>query len=529
MSSSVAAQDWEKLREDSRQRLPEVLADRESLPHVLLPYQQMLLQAMAEHPVVVVEKSRRIGATWGIGADAVLSAGAERSAGGQDVFYIGYNLDMTREFVDVCAMWAKAFSFAASEVCEFLFTESGEGGSDREIKAFRISFASGFEIVALCSRPRSLRGRQGYVILDEFAFHDETEELLKAALALLMWGGKVLVISTHDGADNAFAQLIAECRAGKRPYKVLRITFDDALRDGLYRRICLVKGKAWTADAEQAWRDDIVSYYGDAADEELHCIPRRSGGKYFSRVLLEARARPVPIVRWSADSEFVDLTDDQRTAECQAWCTDHLRPLLDALPPSVRSFLGEDFGRTGDLTVLWPLTVEANLHRTTPFLVELRNIPFREQERILLYLCEMLPHFSGAALDARGNGQYLAERARQTYGTQTVAEVMLSEAWYREHMPPFKAALEDDQLSLPADGDVLDDFRSIEVVRGVPRVVERSHGKTGQRHGDSAIAAVLAYFASSEIDGGAVEFSAAGRRESLDAWGGPDGTLDGFM
>lgn len=525
----TATLNWDQLRAESRQQFPEVVGDAKRLPHVLLPYQQSLLLAMVDHQVVVAEKSRRIGLTWGIGADAVLTAGAQKSAGGQDVFYIGYNLDMTREFVDVCAMWAKALGSAASAVSEFLFSD-GDGSEERQIKAFRISFASGFEIVALCSRPRSLRGRQGYVILDEFAFHDETAELLKAALALLMWGGKVLVISTHNGADNAFNQLIVECRAGKRPYKVLRITFDDALRDGLYRRICLVRGKDWTADSEAQWRDEIVRYYGDDADEELHCVPRKSGGKYFSRVLLEARAVEVPIVRWAADAQFVDMTDDDRQRECAEWCQDNLRPLLDALPPEVRSFLGEDFGRTGDLTVMWPLLLQSNLRRTTPFLVELRNIPFREQEQVLLYVCQFLPGFSGAALDARGNGQYLAERARQVYGSQTVSEVMLSEGWYRDNFPRLKAALEDDKLQLPANSDVLDDFRVIEVVRGTPKVVERTSTSAGKRHGDAAIAAVLAYFASLELDGGALEFAVGTQREAFAAFGGSDnGTLDGFM
>ncbi len=106
----------------------------------------------------LTDKSRRVGATWGVGADAVLTAGSARTEGGMDVLYIGYNLDMAREFIDCCGMWAKAFMPACSEVSEFLFVEEGEKGAEKSIKAFRITFASGFEIVALSSKPRSLRG-----------------------------------------------------------------------------------------------------------------------------------------------------------------------------------------------------------------------------------------------------------------------------------------------------------------------------------------------------------------------------------
>lgn len=475
----------------------------------LLDYQQRLLEATAANRVVVCEKSRRIGATWGIGADAVLTAGAQRSAGGMDVFYIGYNLDMTREFIDTCAMWAKAFTQAAVEVQEFLFRDQA-GDDSKDIQAFRIRFASDYEIVALCSRPRSLRGRQGYVIIDEAAFHDELEELLKAALALLIWGGKVLVISTHDGVDNVFNQLVQDIRAGKRPFALLTITFSDALGAGLYERVCLVTGKTWSVDAQATWEQEIRSFYGEGAAEELDCIPRNSGGKYLSRVLLESRCVPAPVLRWQVKDEFVDLSDEERGKQCADWFRETVLPLLLALPKGLQAYLGTDFGRSGDLTVFWPVVLGDLLKRRTPFIIELRNVPFREQEKVALLLCAGLPAFAGAALDARGNGQYLAERVRQHYGPSMVAEVMLSEGFYRDNWPKLKDALEDDRFELPAHTDVVDDFRTVEVVRGVPRIAERTGGKDAQRHGDTAIAALLAMFASLSLEGGPVEWSAEG-------------------
>ncbi|MEN3964706.1 hypothetical protein VOR76_25160, partial [Enterobacter hormaechei subsp. hoffmannii] len=123
---------------------------------------------------------------------------------------------------------------------------------------------------------------------------------------------------------------------------------------------------------------------------------------------------------------------------------------------------------------------------------ELRNVPFKQQEQIAWYLMDGLPNLMGAALDARGNGSYLAEYAMQRYGSSRVKQVMPTENWYREHMPPVKAALEDGNLvDLPKDEDTLDDLRAVQVVNGVPRVPEqRSKAKSdsGKRHGDSAIA-----------------------------------------
>lgn len=487
---------------------------------VLLPYQQDLLRAMAENRVVVCEKSRRIGATWGVAADAALAAGATRQARGMDVFYIGFNRDMTREFIDTCGMWAREFSFAAGAVEEFLFREQGEEGADKAIQAFRIRFASGFEIVALSSRPRSLRGRQGYVIIDEAAFHDELEEVMKAALALLLWGGKVLVISTHDGSENPFAQLVNDCRTGKAPYKVLRVAFDDALDQGLYQRVCKVTGATWSPEAEAAWAAEIRLFYRDAASEELDCIPRNSGGKYLARTLLEARAADVPVVRLTLDDAFVDLAEEERWRRIADFCKDELAPVMPT--KATRSALGEDFGRTGDLTVMWPLVIETDLRRRTAFVLELRNVPFTSQSQILFWICDHLPNFGGAALDARGNGQFLAEAARQRYGPEAIAEVMLSVPWYREHMPRLKATLEDGDVDLPRDADIIDDLRSLEVVDGVARAPERSRqAVSGQRHADAAVALALALFAAATLDaGGPIEATADGSYTSAEAFAG---------
>ncbi|HEX2882279.1 MAG TPA: terminase family protein [Polyangiaceae bacterium] len=525
MTSQRAEDDTTSLSASEREGAPEVSASRALSPTdqgVLLPYQKDLLAATASNDVVICEKSRRIGMTWGIAADAVLTAGAQKRAGGMNVYYVGYNLDMTRDFIDVCAMWAKAFGEAASAVGEFLFPDGkNDDGSDRNIKAFRIEFASGFAVIALCARPRTLRGKQGYVICDEAAFNDDLSELLKAALAFLIWGGKVLIISTHDGIDNPFNQLIHECRSGRKNYRVLRVTFDEAIEQGLYRRICLTQNKQWSKEAEAAWAQKIRESYGDGASEELDCIPRDGGGRYLARTLVEARAVDAPVITWEQPNSFVDAPDDARIAECEQFCVDNLLPHLQTIQGAARSSVGGDFARTGDLSVFWPLVETSDTKRHTPFVVELRNIPFKQQEQVLFYLIDHLSKFTGAALDARGNGQYLAEVTRQKYGAHCVEEVMLTVEWYRNNMPKLKAALEDDMLSVPKDEDIIGDLCSLEVVDGVARVPKKPRlGERGHRHGDGAIGLALSLFASLTIEGGPLEFSIVGESVSAGAFGG---------
>lgn len=491
----VTAEDWAKHRRLMLNALPPTLVGK-SLPDVLLEYQKELLRATAAFQLVVVDKSRRIGATWGIGADAVLTAGSRKDAGGMDVLYLGYNLDMAREFIDTCAMWARAFVPACSEVQEFLFVDKDAKGADRSIQAFRISFASGYEIVALSSKPRSLRGRQGYVILDEFAFHDDAEELLKAAMALLIWGGKVLVISTHNGVDNPFNVLMTEIREKKRPGTVVRASFDEALEQGLYQRVCLVRGKEWTPEAEAAWRDEIRAFYGQDAAEELDCVPSQGSGVYLTRALIEANmSADIPVLRLTCPEGFERMPEAVRIAFVDAWLEQHVAPLLAQMDPNLLSYYGWDFGRSGDLSFFLPLQQTRRLELRAPFAIELRNVPFAQQEQLCFWVGDRLPRFVAGKHDARGNGQALAEKAQQHFGFERIEAVMLSQPWYLEHSPLMKAAMEDRTLLLPKDADVLGDLRQVRMVRGVPKVPDDAHTKGsdgGQRHGDGAVAVILA-------------------------------------
>ncbi|MBP2843753.1 hypothetical protein J9A02_27445 [Pseudomonas sp. PNP] len=461
----------------------------------MLPYQQKWIGIRA--PLKVGEKSRRIGLTWAEAADNVLVAASAKSAGGQTVYYLGYNQDMTVEYIQACAMWARAFNYAAEEIEEGIWPDEDP---DKNIKTYTIVFPSGHRIVALTSRPSNLRGRQGVVVIDEAAFHSDLAELLKAALALLIWGGEVHVISTHDGTENAFNELIEEIRAGKRKGHLFRCTFSEAVADGLYDRVCMRRGIPHTKEEEEAWVQDVYSFYGDAATEELDCVPSQGGGAYLSLALVESRtSRESPVVRLKYPQGYETAPEHVRLAESLEWCERELLPLLKAMPTGVQSFYGMDFARSGDLSVFWPLLKEQNLRKRTPFVLEMRNVPFKQQEQILFYIVRRLPNFLKGAHDARGNGQQIAESAAVEFGFNRIEQVMLTEGWYRDNMPPFKAALEDDTLyGIPADKDVTGDIRAFRVVKGVARIPEQRTTEKGgdKRHGDAGVALVLGDFAS---------------------------------
>lgn len=449
-------------------------------------------------PVKFWEKSRRIGASWADAADSALVAAMSKEEGGMSTYYLSYNKDMTKQYVADTADWAKKYNLVAGEVEEIVLADA-----EKDVTIYQVRFASGFVVQGLSSNPSNLRSKQGRVRIDEAAFVEDLGELLKAALALTMWGGDVAVISTHDGEDSEFNQYIQDIRAGKLDYSLHRTDLDDALSGGLYKAICKAKELTWSEQAEAVWRSKLIADYGDGADEELFCVPSKSGGAWLTRNLIESCMSPeFPVITWQPPADdFVDWPLEIAHAEVEDWCETVLLPLLQELPQDCKHYFGEDFGRSGDLTVLTPMTEHDDLSLSTPFLVELRNAPFRTQEQILFYMVDRLPQFSGGALDARGNGQALAEFARQRYGADFIAEVMLSQSWYREQMPPLKAQFEDRTLLIPKSAAVMDDLRGIKLTKGVPKPPESStKGKEGQRHCDSAVSIALALFARNTIE-----------------------------
>jgi phage FluMu gp28-like protein len=343
------------------------------------------------------------------------------------------------------------------------------------------------------------------VIIDEAAFVDSLAELLKAALAFLMWGGQVIVCSTHDGTENVLNQTVQDILAGRKPYAHMRIDFDDALREGLYQRICLVTRQPWSPAGEAAWRQDIIDFYGDGADEELFCVPSMGSGAWLSAPLIEARmTASAPILRLDLPPDYLQR-DRLDRAQRLAPFMEELEGALKGLDPAPHYAFGFDFARVADLSVATLLAVERNLQRREALSVEMRGVPGDEQKAVVRdILTAVRERLVGAAFDATGMGWTVAEDMGRIFGLREgedssglVWAVKFTEDWYRLHMPPLKAAFEDDTIALIADSDHLADLRTVKLVRGTPRVPPTREGERGKRrHGDFAIALALAHFAS---------------------------------
>ncbi|OWW38743.1 hypothetical protein [Pseudomonas aeruginosa] len=337
------AEEMELLGVDVPQEISEAQPANEP---VFLPYQQRWFED--ESQIMIAEKSRRTGLTWAEAGRNVINAAKPRRRGGCNTFYVGSKQEMALEYIAACALFARAFNeLAEADVYEQTFWDEGK---KEEILTYMIRFPkTGRKIQALSSRPSNLRGLQGDVVIDEAAFHESLEELLKAALALTMWGNKVRLISTHNGVDNPSTPTSRMPERARKDYSIHRITLDDAIAEGLYKRICYVTGQAWSPESEKAWRDGLYKNAPTSnRPRKSTAASRKVRRRLLSRVLIEQAMvadHSIRIYRYEAPAGFESWTPELREAEVRTWCEENLLPELAPLSDQNRHTFGEDFAR----------------------------------------------------------------------------------------------------------------------------------------------------------------------------------------
>ncbi|KSM15754.1 hypothetical protein [Pseudomonas aeruginosa] len=523
-SSTLRVVEWDELPESVR-----------SIPQGYNPIAEGLLMAhqadwlAIQAQIKLCEKGRRTGITFAEALDSVITAASRRSAGGMDVFYVGDTKEKGLEFIGYCAKFSRVIAEAqasgVSEIEEFLFEDQDDSGNTRQINAYRIRYASGFKIVALSSNPANLRGLQGKVIIDEAAYHRNVSAVLDAATALLIWGGRIVIISTHNGKSNPFNGMIADIQEGRYgdAAVVFKATFDDAVANGLYERRCMMRGEEPSAEGKEAWYKSIRNAYGPRKAqmrEELDAIPRDGNGVCVPGVWIEDAMRPGrEVLRLALDEGFALQPVYRREAWIESWIEQHLVLLLQQLDPEVRWFLGMDYARHRDFSIICPMSVDQQRHRDVPFVVEMHKVPTRQQQQVLFTILRTLPNFMGAALDASGNGETLAEDTADEFGHERIQQVKLSRAWYGAWMPRFVGLFEDGTITMPKDDSLQQDIRAIETVDGIPMIVKARQQDLKDpdlyRHGDFAGAAALANFATLEVASGPVTVKSRRRRMAV--------------
>lgn len=443
-----------------------VAPDIVTTPHsrsgrVLLPYQEAWRRD--ESRLKLLEKSRRIGATYAEANDATMSRKSERRR--TDYWFSSADESAAYEFAEYCRFWDRISDAVADRFVEQI--EDPKTG--RTAPAFCLRFPSGARITAMTSNPRRFRSKGGDVALDEFGHHDQPEEMWDAAYPVITWGDSLRILSTHNGVGSFFERLAAmarrraagDARPGDMPISLHRVTIHDAVAQGLVERINETRGTSLTREA-----------FVDQC---------RAGCRNEDQWRQEYLATPSADVTAWLPYEMIERCEDARAGDAA-----NIRdgPL----------FVGMDVGETTDRTVIWTLERLGDVLWTREVAVY-TDEPLRVKEEALLMRIRR-PRVVRACIDATGVGAQIAQAAQRTGKGEPIKFTLPVKD---QIASPLRGLFEDRRIRVPGDPEIREDLHSIRMERTAAGHPRFDAARSAAGHGDRFWALALAVHAGANV------------------------------
>lgn len=434
-----------------------------------LPYQQRWLDDKSK--IKIWEKSRRIGATYVQSYEDVRDC-INRSV--PAVWFSSADESAAKEYIDYCEKWVKLFHATAKRLGEVIID------NEKDIKALVIEFSNGTKIHALSSNPKSFRSKGGKVVLDEFAFHNNPEELWKAARPCITWGFPLRILSTHNGQNCLYYKFIDQVLKGKLNWSHHKTPIQLAVSEGLVDKIYQRKT---TLQEQEDWM----------ANEKDNCFDEYTWMQEYCCIAVDEASAFLPY----------DLI-----VTCEL--DDVLRPLEDLKHDF---YVGVDIGRRKDLTVIWVLEKIENI-KYTRLVVELAKMPFHKQEEILH---EILSHklFRRDCQDDTGIGMQMAENAQVKFGKFRVEGVTFTNKVKEDLAYRLRTEFENKTVFIPSRHEIREDLHSVRKITTASNNIRFDADRSDNGHADRFWALALALHAA-DNGSGDIHISTRKRRESFD-------------
>ncbi|MES2696908.1 MAG: terminase family protein [Verrucomicrobiota bacterium] len=252
-------------------------------------------------------------------------------------------------------------------------------------------------ILVLAANPRTARGFSGDLILDEFAFHENSAAIWEAAEPIISSNPDFLcrIASTGNGRRNMFYQLISE---GRVPY--YRVRRSDAWGAGEIKIYSAISGKEVAPAQARAEASDKRAY-----DQNYECMFNDENTALLTQELINAAQR------------------EGVTIEEQQWSEASMIRLA-ALPAGTQLFGGQDVGRNRDFSVLTVLAKIGSTLRVVGML-RMENMRLPAQQKQLDRVVS-LPNFRRIEIDMTGLGLGLVEYAQEKPWGRRVSGVNFS-------------------------------------------------------------------------------------------------------
>lgn len=240
-----------------------------------------------ETGILVLHWSRQIGKSFTLAAWAVYRL---LSRPGRLVTVLSNSKDNGTEFALKCAEVCRKFEKAKKKVIEEHNWKDLSTSLAYEDMRFEITIKVKVRgeikigrIKVLAANPRTARGFSGDLILDEFAFHEDSAAIWDAAEPILSSNPDFLcrIASTGNGTSNMFYRMATEGL-----YKVSRVRRSDAWRMGVKIYDAKTR-KPITPEEARAQALDKASY-----DQNYECAFASETGSLLTNNLINAAVDP---------------------------------------------------------------------------------------------------------------------------------------------------------------------------------------------------------------------------------------------
>lgn len=406
--------------------------------------------------------SRQSGKSFGGSLEAVLDCNDRITKW----VFLSAGARQSKELMGTAHLHARAMNVAIDFIEDDFRAEDGT-----VYKQLEIRFPNGSRIVGLPANPNTARGHSANILLDEFAFHQDSRAIWRALFPTVTRGFKIRIISTPQGRHNKFYELWSGSKYSKH-----KVTIYDAVEQGLELtdeegKPCLPEELREALGDEDAWQQEYLCEFLDEATAFL-------------------------TYEMIGEAEVQTIGFDE--------------PLTDSAGRNV--FAGVDIGRRRDLTVFWALELVGDVLWSRK-IIQLERRPFSEQrETIFAEIRRLRPH--RICFDETGLGMQLAEEAQQAFGSYTVEPVTFTLRTKEDMAVTVRRRFEDKQIRIPVDKKIREDLHSVKRVVTSAGNIRFDAERTEDGHADRFWALALAAHAAA-TPAGKIEYETVTERRMV--------------
>jgi phage FluMu gp28-like protein len=318
---------------------------------------------------------------------------------------------------------------------------------DAHTKALEITLPGGSRITALPANPDTARGFSANVLLDEFAFHQDSRKIWQALFPVISAGHLLRVVSTPNGKGNKFYELMTDPELAA-VWSRHTVDIHAAVADGLPRDIAELQAgindaDAWQQEYELQWLDEASAWIGYELID-------------------------------GCENAYAGCPDAYSDGPC---------------------FVGVDIGARHDLFVIWVLESVGDVLWTREVITRQR-VPFAEQDALLTD-CFRRYRVTRCCMDQSGMGEKPVEDAQRQHGRYRVEGILFTSASKLDLATTGKEAFEDRKVRIPRSPEIRADLHKLKRVAsptGAPRFIA---DRDSDGHADRAWALFLALNAAS--------------------------------